>query len=500
MAKMQTIALILALIIILASPAFIVTQTQMENPNDPEECTAVIITGAAAENGRAILMKNRDTSDTTNRPVYYPPASGKYGYIMVNHVWMGINEKGLAVMNTAVSALGFGGSGLDNGALNRWMIEHCETVEEVCFELNNTSGEIGPGKRQGGTCVGVIDRFGSGAFIEISGIGAYARFIINSYDSQANHPRYYPGYASGPSGRDQYALDIMNAIHAQKGDISWEDVAQNVSRYVRNKEQGSSNFSISGEISNTGTQAAMVAVSGDARYEGKLNCMWGEYGNPPLVGLFVPSIPYAGQPPSILNNFWNYVWQKRANAQNESGYYLPAEVRKTQAYSFFAEDITFCQYDTLISTIPDNLPSTELRTRLQEFVNETVQEATTIYIEEPQVITHAYTTQTSQYQITTISNSTISNYQSSNSTNFEITFNVTGPTGTTGFAYIQIPSELCNGHAQVTIGSYTYTINNPLQHNNQFIFSLTYSHPTAIRITATDTQASSGGSPQRLCT
>jgi hypothetical protein len=51
-----------------------------------------------------------------------------------------------------------------------------------------------------------------------------------------------------------------------------------------------------------------------------------------------------------------------------------------------------------------------------------------------------------------------------------------------------MPSELCNGHAQVIIGSYTYTINDPLRHNNQFIFSLTYSHLTSIRITATDTQ------------
>ena len=490
MKKQATLKLFLT-IILLASTTIIVSTNFMQSHvtnADLDECTAVIVTGTAAKDGRAILMKNRDTSDTQNKPTYVAPTSEHYGYTMVNWVWMGINERGLAVMNTAVSALGFGGSGLDNGALNRWIIQHCETVEEVCLELNSTNSPIGPGKRQGGTCVGVIDRFGNATFIEISGIGAYARFIANGYDSQANHPRYYPGYASGPSGRDQYALDIMNAIHSQKGYISWEDVAQNVSRYVRNKEQGSSPFSISGEISNTGTQAAMVAISGDQRYDCKLNWMWGEYGNPPLVGLFVPSIPYAGQPPTVLNNFWNYVWQKRANAQNEYGYYVPAEVRETQAYTFFAEDITFCQYDTLISTIPDNLPSIELRTRLQEFVNKTVQEAATIYIEEPQVIAHAYTTQTNQYQITTISNSTISNYQSSNTTDFEISFNVTGTTGTTGFTYIQIPSELCDGHVQVTIGSSVYAINDPPRHNNQFIFSLTYSHPTSIRITATDTQ------------
>ncbi|MEM2695967.1 MAG: hypothetical protein QXU09_03425 [Thermoproteota archaeon] len=58
---------------------------------------------------------------------------------------MGINGKGLAVMNTLVSAL------------SRWIIENCETVEEVCQALNDTNSPIGPGIRQGGTCLGVID-------------------------------------------------------------------------------------------------------------------------------------------------------------------------------------------------------------------------------------------------------------------------------------------------------------------------------------------------------
>ena len=53
--------------------------------NGTEECTSVIVTGTAAKDGRAILMKNRDTGDATNRPVYYPSnADGTYAYVMVN--------------------------------------------------------------------------------------------------------------------------------------------------------------------------------------------------------------------------------------------------------------------------------------------------------------------------------------------------------------------------------------------------------------------------------
>jgi hypothetical protein len=475
--------LILTFISISISPSFITIQTHKIN-NDFEECTSVIVTGTAAKDGRAILMKNRDTSDTMNKPIYYSPKDEKYGYVMVNTYWMGINEKGLAVMNTLVSALGFGGSGMDNGALNRWIIEHCETVEEVCFELNNTSGPIGPGKRLGGTCVGVIDRFGKGAFIEISGVGAYARFIINGYDSQANHPRYYPGYASGPSGRDQYALDIMNAIYAEKGVISWKDVAQNVSRYVRNKEKETSSFSISGEISNTGTQAAMVAVSGDPRYDGKLNCMWGEYGNPPMVGLFTPSIAYAGQPPPILNSFWNYVWEKRSYARDANGYYIPTRMREIQSYTFFAEDITFWKYEELLDAIPDGLPESELKTRLQEYVNQTVQVATQLYIAEPDVSYHTITHEENEYRIVTISNSTIYAFQAFTDSNIEISFNVTGPPETLGFCYVTMPTELWSGSFTVTIGNNKYTISNPPRYENNILFNLTYDHPNQVKITS----------------
>ncbi|NIO36620.1 hypothetical protein GTO27_02845 [Candidatus Bathyarchaeota archaeon] len=39
-----------------------------------EECVSVIVTGNATGDGRAILMKNRDTGDVMNSPVYHPSA------------------------------------------------------------------------------------------------------------------------------------------------------------------------------------------------------------------------------------------------------------------------------------------------------------------------------------------------------------------------------------------------------------------------------------------
>jgi len=62
------------LLLILTSSITIFSQLIQPQPvteTDFEECTAVIVTGTAAKDGRAILMKNRDTSDTINKPVYY---------------------------------------------------------------------------------------------------------------------------------------------------------------------------------------------------------------------------------------------------------------------------------------------------------------------------------------------------------------------------------------------------------------------------------------------
>lgn len=243
-----------------------------------DECSSVIVTGSAAKDGRAILMKKRDyLLDPWNRPIYTPATLSHFAYVGVNTNAMGINEKGLAVMNTAMPELETE-PGLGNLNLNQKILEEYESVVAVATALNDSRSFIGPTYRYSlgtiATCIGIVDRFGDGAFFEISNTEAYVQYIVDGYDTRANHPRIFSGHASGPSGRDKYLLDALDAVYAKNGVISWEDVMQNASRYVRNKELSSSSFPIDGEVCNTATVAAMVAVSGDARYDGKLNAMW----------------------------------------------------------------------------------------------------------------------------------------------------------------------------------------------------------------------------------
>jgi hypothetical protein len=357
-----------------------------------QACSSVIVTGNASKDGRAILMKNRDWPyDPVNIPIYVPSTAGAYAFIGVNTNTMGINEKGLAVMNTYLPAL----AGLEpiegNLLLNQKILERYESVNEVAHALNNSRSLIGPVYRSSSgavaTCIGIIDRFGDGAFFEVSNTRAYVQYVMDGYDTRANHPRIFPPHASGPSGRDQFLLDALDEVYEKNGYISWEDVMQNVSRYIHHKELGSTDFSIDGEACNPNTVATMVAVSGDSRYDGKLNCMWTACGSNPIVGVFVPTMVCAESTPASIASLSSYTSIKYISAQaqpNPADPILlnPERVRAVQEFAFFAEDYTVSEYDRLMSSVPEELSDSQITLTISAFIEGLCDYATEIFIEE----------------------------------------------------------------------------------------------------------------------
>jgi hypothetical protein len=352
-------------------------------------------------------MKNRDWPlDRAHRPIYYPATSTTFAVVAINEFTMGINEKGLAVMNTAMPALE-SEPAYGNLALNQKILEKCESVAEVAQRLNDSRDILGPNYRYAlgtiATCVGVVDRFGAGAFFEISNTQAYAEHVADGYATRANTPRIYPGYSHTPGGRDLYLLNALDEVNSSKGIISWQDVMQSVSRYVRHKELGSHDFSFEEEACNSRTVASMVAVSGDERYDGKLNCMWASCGPNPITGLFAPSMVLTGEPPDELASLWSHIFQKYVGAQTTADpivYLDPYRVREVQSYAFFAENYTCNEYDHLMSTVPDNLTDNQLRMVLSEYIDRVSQYATEVYINEdfdilvPERIVYTFPTQT----------------------------------------------------------------------------------------------------------
>jgi hypothetical protein len=356
-----------------------------------QACSSVIVTGNATKDGRAVLMKNRDLIEQPmNIPIYVPATYSTFAYVGVNTNTMGINEKGLAVMNTYMPALAGSEPITGNLILNQRILEYFESVSDVADALNNSYSIIGPVHRSNmgsvATCVGVVDRFGAGAFFEISDTKAYAQYVVDGYDSRANHPRIFPTVSTGPSGRDQYLLDALDNVYAENGYISPEHVMQNVSRYVHHKELGSANFSIDGEACNPTTVATMVAVSGDERYDGMLNCMWTACGPNPLVGLFVPSMVCAEGIPESIEELWAHTRDKfvsaRALPATTEGLLYPVRVREVQKYAFFAETYTVDSYENLVSLVPEGLSDNQIRDTTSEFIEAMCNYASEIFIDE----------------------------------------------------------------------------------------------------------------------
>ncbi|NWF49911.1 MAG: hypothetical protein HXY49_05145, partial [Ignavibacteriaceae bacterium] len=70
-------------------------------------CTTAVLSGKATDDGRPLLLKNRDADALQNRLVYF--FDGKFKFIgLVNssdkenqEVWCGFNEAGFAIMNSA---------------------------------------------------------------------------------------------------------------------------------------------------------------------------------------------------------------------------------------------------------------------------------------------------------------------------------------------------------------------------------------------------------------
>ena len=160
-------------------PALLTIPTPAFAQSALEECTAGVASGKATTDGRPLLWKTRDTNAIDNEVIWN--TSGRYHFVSVisagspESSWMGANEKGFAIINTASSDLGSAQSGppdtasersgLGNGTLMARALRECATVEEfeALLKATNRTG------RQTATNFGVIDATGAAAFFETAG-------------------------------------------------------------------------------------------------------------------------------------------------------------------------------------------------------------------------------------------------------------------------------------------------------------------------------------------
>ena len=149
-------------------------------------CTAAIIGASANPSGRPILWKHRDTSTTDNKVEYVAPQSdSELGYVALfnasdktlKEAWMGMNEAGFAVMNTAsynIKDDKVAQAKMDKeGVLMTRALKTCRTVDDFARLLDTYPRPMGVEAN-----FGVIDAYGNGAFFETNN-HSYKRFNLS---------------------------------------------------------------------------------------------------------------------------------------------------------------------------------------------------------------------------------------------------------------------------------------------------------------------------------
>ena len=137
-----------------------------------DACTSAIVSGKLTANGRPMIWKNRDTNDLNNRVERIVAHDGLMEFVALfdsrdlqdTAAWMGFNEAGFAIMNTASYNLN-GNDGVKNmdreGELMRYALERCKTVDDFEGLLQTLPKPLGVEAN-----FGVIDAQGNGAYFE----------------------------------------------------------------------------------------------------------------------------------------------------------------------------------------------------------------------------------------------------------------------------------------------------------------------------------------------
>lgn len=136
-------------------------------------CTSAIVGADANPSGRPMLWKNRDTSNIDNKVEYVAGRNGEHSYVglfnaddrKLEQAWMGMNDSGFAIMNTASYNLKddkVPAKMMDKeGYLMAKALKTCVTVDDFARFLDSYPRPMGVEAN-----FGVIDAHGNGAFFE----------------------------------------------------------------------------------------------------------------------------------------------------------------------------------------------------------------------------------------------------------------------------------------------------------------------------------------------
>ena len=151
-------------------------------------CTSVIISGKVRADGRAVMMKHRDSDHVSNDILWFQ--GEKYSFIglvntdvpLTREVWAGTNSAGFSIMNTATYDLkedDVPAEQMDKeGYVMYRALEICATVQDFEHFLDTLSKPMGIEAN-----FGVIDAKGGAMYYEVDNWRIRAKYDINEEPS-----------------------------------------------------------------------------------------------------------------------------------------------------------------------------------------------------------------------------------------------------------------------------------------------------------------------------
>lgn len=154
-------------------------------------CTSAIIGASRTPHGRPLLWKHRDTSATDNKIEYVAGKNGEHSYVglfnaddrKLEQAWMGMNDAGFAVMNTAsynIKDDNVPQKNMDKeGYVMAKALKTCVTVDDFGRLLDTLPRPMGVEAN-----FGVIDAYGNGAYFETNN-HSYVRYDLKDSPDNA---------------------------------------------------------------------------------------------------------------------------------------------------------------------------------------------------------------------------------------------------------------------------------------------------------------------------
>ena len=210
-------------------------------------CTSAIISAEMNPYGRPMLWKHRDTSTTDNKVEYVAGKEGEYSYVglfnagdkRLEQVWIGMNDVGFAIMNTASYNL------KDDKVSKKLMdregyvmsraLKQCRSVDDFARLLETLPRPLGVEAN-----FGVIDAAGNGAFFETNN-HSYQRFDLKDAEggvlvrtNYSHSGRKGEGYGHVREANAKYLL----APYIQERNVTPEVLTEEISRlFYRDREK-----------------------------------------------------------------------------------------------------------------------------------------------------------------------------------------------------------------------------------------------------------------------